>query len=520
MRNLEELATHLAVTFLNLPFEKIDAYIETALQDLVLYMGLDRATLYQTVEKGLLATHCWAKGSIPTKINFFFNKSLPHIYSKIKDTDEIKYFHPSRFPAQAKRDREVFARPYGPRIMLCTPIFANGRNIGHISLGAFDETIKIPQENIRALRLLSTIFANALLKKQMETSARDRQAHLSHLNNLLAAEHHASFYHAGSGAGSEYHIIGRSAPLRRLLKQAASVAQTDSTVLIQGETGVGKELVARFIHEHSRRRDFPLLSVNCAAFSPELMNSELFGHEKGAFTGAIRRQPGLFELANGTSLFFDEIGELPLAAQAKLLRVLQERRFERVGSFVSIATNVRILAATNKNLAEEVRAGRFRKDLYYRLNVFPLFVTPLRERLEDIPLLVMAVVKEFSKKTGKIVTRVHDGDMEKLQGYAWPGNIRELRNVVERAMALSGGSVLRIPLDAELDAADTDAPAGLLPSLDDVQRQAIRQALARTGGRISGASGAAALLKINPKTLESRMKKLGIQRRADAPPHF
>lgn len=514
MRNLEELATHLAVTFLNLPFDKIDGYIATALQDLVLYMGLDRATLYQNVEKGLLATHCWAKDCIPTKINFFFNKSLPYIYSKIKDTDEIKYFHLSRFPADAKRDTEVFARPYGPRVMVCTPIFANGRNIGHISLGAFDEAIQIPQENIRSLKLLSAIFANALLKKQMEQSARERIAHLSHLNDLLAAEHHAAYLYDKRGAGPDDRILGKSAPLRGLLERAARVAEADSTVLIQGETGVGKELVARYIHEHSRRRDYALLSVNCAAFSPELMNSELFGHEKGAFTGAIRRQPGLFEIANGSSLFFDEIGELPLAAQAKLLRVLQERRFERVGSFVSLATDVRILAATNKDLAEEVRAGRFRKDLFYRLNVFPLFVPPLRERREDISLMVMAFVKEFSEKMGKDVAGVHDGDMEQLLAYPWPGNIRELRNVVERAMALADGPVLRIPLDAERGAPETGNGGDAFPSLDDAQRQAIRQALTRTGGRISGPLGAAALLKINPKTLESRMKKLGIHRNA------
>lgn len=514
MRNLEELATHLAVTFLNLPPDKIDGYIETALQDIVLYMGLDRATLYQPVEKGLLATNCWAKDCIPTKINFFFDKSLPHIYSKIKDTDEIKYFQLSRFPATAKRDREAFARPYGPRFMVCTPFFANGRNIGLISLGAFDEAIQIPQENLRSLRLLSAIFANALLKKQMEQAARERLSHLSHLNDLLAAEHHAAYLYGKRDAGSDDRIIGKSAPLRSLLERAARVAEADSTVLIQGETGVGKELIARYIHEHSRRRDYAMLSVNCAAFSPELMNSELFGHEKGAFTGAIRRQPGLFELANGSSLFFDEIGELPLSAQAKLLRVLQERRFERVGSFVSLATNVRILAATNKDLAHEVRAGRFRKDLFYRLNVFPLFVMPLRERREDIPLMVMAFVKEFNEKMGKNVVAVHDGDMEKLLAYPWPGNIRELRNVVERAMAMAKGAVLRIPLEDEYGAPEAGAGTDAFPSLDDAQRETIRLALMRTGGRISGPHGAAALLKINPKTLESRMKKLGIRRGA------
>ncbi len=304
-------------------------------------------------------------------------------------------------------------------------------------------------------------------------------------------------------------IIGQSETVRRVLQQAEQVAPTDSSVLLLGETGTGKELVAEFIHQHSTRQARVMVKVNCSALPATLIESELFGREKGAFTGALTRQAGRFEIADGSTIFLDEIGDLPLDLQVKLLRVLQEGRFERLGSSKTLTVNVRVIAATNRDLAEEVRRGNFRQDLFYRLNVFPIQLPPLRERPEDIPLLVQSFVHEFAGRLGRKVKTVPRRAMEALQRYPWPGNIRELRNVLERAVIVSAGDTLQVDLPAV-------AP-GQVPSvstLAEAEAEHIRAALQRTGGRIKGPGGAAELLGMNPSTLYSRMKKLGLPRRS------
>jgi len=321
-------------------------------------------------------------------------------------------------------------------------------------------------------------------------------------------------------------IVGDSPPLLALLRRVDQVAPTDSTVLIFGETGTGKELIARAIHDRSNRKNRPLVKVNCSAISAGLVESELFGHVKGAFTGAFERRIGRFELADGGTIFLDEVGELPLDTQVKLLRVLQEREFEPVGSNRSVHVDVRIICATNRNLEESIRAGTFRSDLYYRLNVFPLEVPPLRERRSDIDQLARFFVSRYARNLGKKITGISEAATQKLLSYSWPGNIRELQNVIERALILSNGPIL--DLDSELTCVSAspvlpDAPEvaevpyadqSPLRTLHEVERAHILAVLQQTHGVIEGANGAAKTLGMHPNTLRHRMEKLGIKRSA------
>ncbi len=302
-------------------------------------------------------------------------------------------------------------------------------------------------------------------------------------------------------------IIGKSEAVTEMLRQAEQVAETDSTVLILGETGTGKELLARAIHKHSARKERQMVKVNCAALPATLIESELFGREKGAYTGAMSRQIGRFEIADGSTIFLDEIGELPLEVQAKLLRVLEEGQFERLGNPKTISVSVRTLASTNRDLARAVAEGKFREDLYYRLNVFSITVPPLRNRIEDIPLLIWNFVKEFEKSMGKTIIKIPQKSMDVLQQYPWPGNIRELRNVIENAMIISQDKILKLmpPADPSLNLAEDF-------KLEAVERNHIVSVLKNTSWRVSGKNGAAQVLGMKPTTLQSRMKKLGIVR--------
>ncbi len=310
-------------------------------------------------------------------------------------------------------------------------------------------------------------------------------------------------------------LVGESRALVELRAKIGQVAPTDSTVLIQGETGTGKELVASAIHAGSARRERPFVRINCAALPRELVESELFGHEKGAFTGALRERRGRFELADGGTLLLDEVGELPLEAQAKLLRVLQEREFERVGGSRVLRTDVRVIAATNRDLQAQVGAGAFRSDLFYRLNVFPISVPPLRERREDIPVLLRHFAAQAARKLGRELTGVAPAFVERACMYAWPGNIRELENLVERAAIVSSGPVLDgSGLFAEQAPAAAPAVAPEAPSgtLEDIERAHILRVLESTRWVIEGERGAARVLGLNASTLRGRLRKLGIRK--------
>jgi transcriptional regulator with GAF, ATPase, and Fis domain len=302
-------------------------------------------------------------------------------------------------------------------------------------------------------------------------------------------------------------IIGQSQAMRRVLAQVEQVAGTDSTVLILGETGTGKELFATRIHELSGRRGRPMVRVNCSAIPSTLIESELFGREKGAFTGALARQAGRFELADHSTIFLDEIGDLPPDVQIKLLRVIEERQVERLGSPKPIRVDTRIIAATHRNLELRIAEGIFREDLFYRLNVFPIEVPALRDRAEDIPLLIWRFVEEFSQRFSKRIDSIPKDNLAELQRYGWPGNIRELRNVVERAMIVATGPELRVALPVPTPETGTRSA-----NLADVEKEHIRAVLERVGWRIRGPAGAAARLGLPPTTLETRMAKLGLSR--------
>ncbi|PKN19164.1 MAG: Fis family transcriptional regulator [Deltaproteobacteria bacterium HGW-Deltaproteobacteria-6] len=304
-------------------------------------------------------------------------------------------------------------------------------------------------------------------------------------------------------------IIGQSDGLKYVLYRAEQVAPTNATILILGETGTGKELIAAAIHSMSPRKERLLFTVNCAALPANLMESELFGREKGAFTGADSRRIGRFEVANGSTLCLDEIGELPLELQAKLLRVIQHHEFERLGSSQTIKIDVRIVATTNRDLDEEVRRGRFRQDLFYRLNVFPITVPPLRQRKDDIPLMVQSFIERFSRKLGKQITSISKETMKILQDYPWPGNVRELESIIERAVILSPGPVLQL-----VDKLKISSPqiSSAVRTLEETERNQIMKILEETGWRIEGHDGAAAILGLHASTLRARMHKIGIAR--------
>src|SRR5262245_25329615 len=410
----------------------------------------------------------------------------------------------------------------GLKSVLCLPLISHGRPLGTLCVGSLKEE-NFPRRDAELLQHVANQIAiaveNALAFGRVVDRANRLTEEKRYLQDEIRAEHNFE------------EIVGNSPALLEVLAKVEQVAPTDSTVLIWGETGTGKELIARAVHDRSRRKDRPLVKVNCSAISAGLVESELFGHVKGAFTGALDRRIGRFELANGGTIFLDEIGELPSETQVKLLRVLQEREFEPVGGAAPIRVDVRVIAATNRDLLKEVQEKRFREDLYYRLNVFPVRLPPLRERRSDIPQLAMFFLARFGAKFGKAIDSVSRETMNRLLAYPWPGNIRELQNVIERAVVLAQGPVLE--LDDQLglvvppsvaasrsgspDAGSPpDAPdighAGLADALDHVERGYITTALTRSQWVIEGPKGAAQLLKLRPNTLRGRMEKLGIKR--------
>jgi formate hydrogenlyase transcriptional activator len=411
------------------------------------------------------------------------------------DVDQDMFIHPA-------------GRAFGVKSYVSMPIRVEGKTVGAINISSLQKHA-FDDDELRLLEILSAHLETAIHNAQQAEALRQALAEVERLKNRLQAENVylqeeiTTTHHGGE-------IIGQSHTLQEVLRRVAQVAPTDATVLIQGETGTGKELIARAIHQRSRYRDRPLVKVNCATLPAGLVESELFGHEKGAFTGAVSRKIGRFELADGGTMFLDEVSELPLELQAKLLRVLQEGEFERVGSSHTLTVNVRVIVATNRDLAMAVQTGSFRADLFYRLNVFPLTLPPLRERKDDIPLLVECFLTRMTKKLGKALTGLSEDSMAHAMRYSWPGNVRELQNVIERAAILARGPIIEIDeaLEQRLPSNDHPLPAA---SLQDIERAHILRVLAETNGIIEGPRGAARILGLHPNTLRFRLQKLGIK---------
>jgi formate hydrogenlyase transcriptional activator len=411
------------------------------------------------------------------------------------DVDQDSFIHPS-------------ARAFGFKSYLSMPITADGETVGAVNINSLQKHA-FDDEELRLLELVSEHLETAINNARQAEALRQALAEVERLKDRLQAENVylreeiTTVHHCGE-------IIGRSRALQEVLRRVEQVAPTDATVLIQGETGTGKELIARAIHQRSRYRERPLVKVNCAALPAGLIESELFGHEKGAFTGAFARKIGRFELADGGSIFLDEIGELPLELQTKLLRVLQEGEFERVGSVHTLKVHVRVIAATNRDLAAAVKSGTFRADLFYRLNVFPLILPSLRERKDDIQLLVQCLLERLAKKLGKPLQALSNESLARVMRYPWPGNVRELQNVIERAAILARSSVVEIDEALDQRLTESGQPAPIM-TLQEVERAHILRILEEAFWVIDGPRGAARLLGLHPNTLRSRLQKLGIK---------
>jgi formate hydrogenlyase transcriptional activator len=400
------------------------------------------------------------------------------------------------------QDRQFFDE--GFRGCADWPLVCRDRCVGVLRVAARDAAT-LERWDLELLGELCTMLATAVDNAAAYTQIAELKARLERENRYLREE--------SAPAPGSSPLVGSSAALARVRQAIAQVAPTDSTVLILGETGTGKELVARAIHDLSPRRDRLLVKVNCAALAPGVLTSELFGHEAGAFTGAIQQRVGRFELADGGTLFLDEIAEMPADAQVLLLRVLQERVVERVGGHQPIAVNVRVIAATNRDLPAAVREGRFRADLFYRLNVFPVHVPPLRERKTDISLLAQHFLRQLSRRLDKRIDEIAPATLELLVAYDWPGNVRELENLIERGLIVSSGDTLEID---PTWLAGPDGTAELSGSLAERERQAIVEALRQSQGKVYGPGGAAGLLGLKPTTLYGKMRKHGIRKYSTA----
>jgi formate hydrogenlyase transcriptional activator len=505
----ERLLADLSASFVNLPSEQIELQIDSSLRMLVEFLGNDRSTLVEFGEdlRHVLVTHSYAVAECePFPLGPFAVERLPWFIGQFRGAKAVFVRSlPDELPLAAGKEKQ-YCTAHGIKSNVAVPLKVGGTVMGGLTFAFVQRPCEWPMEIIARLQMIGEVFANAILRRRTDEALRAAQEENQKLRqrleqeNLYLREQVVLKYQHGR-------IIGRSDGITRVLSEAERVAATDAPVLLLGETGTGKELLAQTIHELSDRKGQPMVIVNCASLPATLIESELFGREAGAYTGAASAQVGRFVVADGSTLFLDEVGEFPVELQAKLLRVLQDGRFERLGSPKTVTVDVRIIAATNRDLEQAVRDGKFRPDLYHRLNVFPIHVPPLRERREDIPPLAWAFVESFGRRMGRSIKSIPRKTMQQLQQYSWPGNVRELSNVIERAMILASGDTLHV----ELPTGTQNAAPGPL-SLKENERELILRVLQDTGWRIRGTGGAAQLLGVKPTTLEWRMAKLGIKR--------
>lgn len=503
----ERLLTELSVVFVKIPIENIDDKVEEVLKRIGEMLGFDRVDFVQYLKgtKQLKFTHSWSAQGGARYPQIIADNFYPWFIEKTKTGKNI-YFNTDDLPEEAARDKKNLKK-MGIKSGLLIPYVVKKIYYGTIFFESHARhTHTWIDEYSQRLKLLAEVIMNALLRKQAETELRKAFSKIQTLKNQLQKE---NIYLNEEIETIKKHdeIIGDSNGIQEVLKRIEYVANTDSTVLIFGETGTGKELVARAVHKMSQRKKRAMITVNCAALPATLIEGELFGREKGAYTGAVSKQLGRFEIANGSSIFLDEIGELPMELQVKLLRVLQCGEFERLGSTKTINVDTRVIAATNRDLKKEIQNGNFREDLFYRLDVYPIRVPALRERKQDILPLTWTFIKEFSATMGKRINTIVRRDLELLNNYSWPGNVRELRNVVERSMIVCNGRSLALEIP-ETNSANRSHNL----TLEEHQKRYILKTLKQTGWKIRGKKGTAEILGIKPTTLYSRMKKLGIKR--------
>ena len=500
------MVSGLAARFVNIPAHQLDEAIVDGQHQLVEALGIDRSGLWQFTDDGddLIYTHVWSRPEFPPSTHdFSAREEFPWLLSKVRANQAVWNASPRDVPDPIDQKN---MRRRGIQSSALLPLSVEGRVIGAIGFATLRaETTWSPYVR-EQLILLATVFAHALARKSGRQRLEKALADVEGLRQQLARENVELRQEVRALTGPRV-IAAESPVVRTVLAQIESVAPTNATVLLLGETGTGKEVFAQAIHDRSARRGRPMVRVNCAAIPAALIENELFGRERGAYTGALSRQIGRFELAEGSTLFLDEIGDLPLESQVKLLRVIQDKVLERLGSVDPITVDVRLIAATNRDLEGAVADRTFREDLYYRLNVFPITVPPLRERVEDIPVLAWTFIEEFSRASGKRIDSLSKESLAALRRYPWPGNVRELRNLIERAIILARGPRLVV---------EPPALAAVAPptsaNLAEVQAEHIRGVLERVGWRVRGRGGAAELLGMKPTTLDSRMARLGIRR--------
>jgi formate hydrogenlyase transcriptional activator len=505
----EKLLADLSTAFVNVPCERLDDLINDSLKTLVEFLGNDRSTVikFTADKKHALVTHsCAVVECEPFPLGPILVDRLPWFLGQLRRGNPVFI---RRLPEELPPEAEVewrYCIENDIKSTVAIPLSAGGSILGALTFAFLARRCDWPPEIIARLQVVGQVFAGALLRRSAEESLR---AALAENETLRARLEQENLYLREQVVLRHHHgrIIGQSDALRRVLSEAERVAVTGTPVLLLGETGTGKELLAQTIHELSPRKDRPMVIVNCASLPASLIESELFGREAGAYTGAASAQVGRFAVADGSTLFLDEIAEFPVELQAKLLRVLQDGRFERLGSPQTMTVDVRIIAATNRDLEQAVREGKFRSDLFHRLNVFPIHVPPLRERPEDIPALVWNFVEVLGRRMGKTIKSIPRKTIGQLQRYSWPGNVRELSNIIERAMILTAGDTLHV----ELPSASQSTPSPRM-TLKEVERAQILRVLQETGWRIRGPRGAAEILGTKPTTLEARMARLGIKR--------
>lgn len=505
----ELLISDISSSLVHLVPEQVDEALSTNLQKILDFLNIDRAALFQTEEpetEKMTLTHLRVRpGCGPETKPELTTDSFPWMLQQHLNGHETRYSRIDDLPEEAAVDKATL-RKYGSKYSaLAVPLFDGERPFGVLALGIAEEMVW-PEQFASRLRILAHVFAGVLVRKKTEQKLKNALEELEKLKALLEQENvylrqEMNVHYAPTK------IVYQSQVMSQVLARAEQVAPTDATVLVMGETGTGKEMIASAIHAWSKRAGRTMVRVNCGAIPAALVESEMFGREKGAYTGALSRQIGRFELADNSTIFLDEITELPLEVQVKLLRVLQEKEIERLGNPNPISINVRVIAATNQNLEKAVQEGKFRQDLYYRLHVFPIEVPPLRERRDDIPMLVWSFVDELCGAFGKKVESISQKSMDALCNYSWPGNVRELRNTIERSMIVSNSLKLHIDPPGGLNSISTTNL-----TLKETEIRHIRKVLEISAWRIRGKNGAAEMLAMKPTTLETRMAKLGIIR--------